>query len=290
MLENIIEEFKSYLTFEKNLSKNSILSYLYDIKKFVLFLEKKRMTLESSNYDTILDFLWQCRNKGEKPSSIYRKIESIRCFFNYLSATEKIKENPAIDISLPKIERLLPKVLTYPEIENLLSAPSTTKEIDYRWRAILELLYATGLRVSEIINLEINNLYLDNSFVIVKGKGGKERVVPFGRKAKEMLIQYLPFRKNKNSPYLFTTKFGKRMSRVEFWKKLKQYAIKAGIKKRITPHLIRHTFATHLLQHGADLRSIQELLGHSYLTTTQIYTQVEKQHLKDSHKRFHPRG
>ncbi|MDR3195274.1 MAG: site-specific tyrosine recombinase XerD [Endomicrobium sp.] len=287
-----LKDFVSYIVVEKGLSKNTILAYRSDILKFVAFVEKRRIQLENCQHQDITDFLWQAKVDGLKPKSLYRLVESLRQFYKFLNSEDIIKTNPTLYLSSPRIPENLPDMLTFDEIMLLLNAVTDKDEVDVRNRAMLELLYATGLRVSELINLKFSNINLQDNFLRIIGKGSKERLIPFGEKAKTFINIYLLKRK----PYansednVFISRLGKKLSRVEFWRQLKNISKKAGINKNITPHTLRHSFATHLLAGGADIRFVQEMLGHASIATTQIYTHLDKDKIIQQHKNFHPRG
>lgn len=289
-MENL-EKFINYILIEKGLSKNTASAYGTDLKTYLNFLETKKINYENITHGEITDFLWYLKTLNFKPSSIYRMIESIRQFYKFLIAENYIKADPTIYLSAPKMPIILPDMLTNEEVTKLLNSVSGSDKISIRNRAMLELLYATGLRVSELVNLKFSNVNVDECFVKILGKGGKERLVPFGQKAQTYLKRYLRVRNDKkNSEFVFLTKLNKPISRIEFWRQLKNISIKAGIIKKITPHTLRHSFATHLLTGGADIRFVQEMLGHSSISTTQIYTHISQERLKEQHKKYHPRG
>ena len=285
-----IEDFINYILIEKGLSKNTAIAYRTDLKTFFKYLEDKNLSFETVQHSQLTDFLWSLKTSNIKPRSIYRMVESIRQFYKYLLMEDIIKEDPTIYLSIPKIPAMLPEMLTNKEVEVLLDSVSGIDYLSIRNRAMLELLYATGLRVSELISLKFENIDLEECFVKIVGKGNKERLVPFGHKAKIFMERYLRVRKKINSEYIFLTRLNKPISRIEFWRQLKEISIKAGIMKNITPHTLRHSFATHLLTAGTDIRFVQEMLGHSSISTTQIYTHVSQERLKEQHKKYHPRG
>lgn len=285
-----IEDFINYILIEKGLSKNTAIAYRTDLKTFFKYLEDKNLSFETVQHSQLTDFLWNLKTSNIKPRSIYRMVESIRQFYKYLLMEDIIKEDPTIYLSIPKIPAMLPEMLTNKEVEILLNSVSGIDYLSIRNRAMLELLYATGLRVSELISLKFENINLEECFVKIVGKGNKERLVPFGHKAKIFMERYLRVRKKINFEYIFLTRLNKPISRIEFWRQLKEISIKAGIMKNITPHTLRHSFATHLLTAGTDIRFVQEMLGHSSISTTQIYTHVSQERLKEQHKKYHPRG
>ena len=286
-----LNDFISYITVEKGLSKNTALAYNSDIAKFIAFSEKKQIPLDKFTHNDITDFLWEIKTEGLKPRSIYRLMESLRQFYKFLNAEDIIKNNPTAYLAAPKIPENLPGMLSFDEVDRLLNSVNASDEMSVRNRAMLELLYATGLRVSELINLKFSNIYLSEGFLKVLGKGSKERLVPFGDKAKKFLKIYLSKRKPRadEEDNVFISRLGKKFSRVEFWRQLKNIAKNAGIQKNITPHTLRHSFASHLLEGGADIRFVQEMLGHSSISTTQVYTHLDNAKLKRQHKKFHPR-
>jgi integrase/recombinase XerD len=243
----------------------------------------------------ILQHLINLRNEGLNARSRARHLVTLRGFYKFLVQEKVLKNDPARTVDLPKSTHKLPDVLSIQEVNRLLSTPELKRPTGVRDAAMLELLYASGLRVSELINLKLLDVNLDAGFVRALGKGSKERVIPMGLPAKEKIDNYIKtarshILKNRVSPYLFVARAGRPMTRQGFWKLLKRYAQQTGLVKRITPHSIRHSFATHLLEGGADLRAVQLMLGHADISTTQIYTHVAREHLKKMHERFHPRG
>jgi len=288
----VLNNFISYITVEKGLSKNTVLSYKADIVRFIDFLKQSNIELESAEHQDITNFLWSIKKEGLKPRSIYRAVESIRQLFKFLMSEEILKKNPTAYLSAPKLPENIPSMLDFEEVTLLLNSVGGNDIQSIRNKAMLELLYATGLRVSELINLKFSELNLNDNFVRIIGKGSKERIVPFGDKAKDFINIYLAKRKPKSDEedFVFITRLGKKISRVEFWRQLKKIVADAGIKKNITPHSIRHSFASHLLSGGADIRFVQEMLGHSSIATTQIYTHIDEKRVKNQHKKYHPRG
>ena len=285
-----VDDFINYILIEKGLSKNTALAYRTDLNTYLKFLEEKKTNYETISHLEITDFLWHLKTLNFKPRSIYRMIEAIRQFYKFLIAENLIKTDPTIYLTAPKVPIILPDMLTNDEVTKLLNSVSESDNLSIRNRAMLELLYATGLRVSELISLKFSNIDIEECFVKIFGKGNKERLVPFGQKAQLYLKRYLRIRQNSKSEFIFLTRLNKPISRIEFWSQLKQIAIKAGIMKNITPHTLRHSFATHLLTGGADIRFVQEMLGHSSISTTQIYTHISQERLKEQHKKYHPRG
>lgn len=286
----LIDDFINYILIEKGLSKNTALAYRTDLNAYFSYLESKKIEFKEIEHNQITDFLWNLKTSNLKPRSIYRMVETIRQFYKFLVIENIIIKDPTIYLSVPKIPEILPEVLTQQEVDILLNSVNGSDDLSIRNRAMLELLYATGLRVSELVALKFENVNLEECFVRIIGKGNKERLVPFGHKAKVFLERYLRIRKKVNSEYIFLTKLRKPISRVEFWRQLKNISINAGITKNITPHTLRHSFATHLLAKETDIRFVQEMLGHSSISTTQIYTHVSQERLKEQHKKYHPRG
>lgn len=295
-MESYIDDFLNYLSVERGLALNTLVSYQRDLKKFFDYISSKNITLpQQINRDHITTFLLEQKDLGLSPSTLARYVAAIKMFFKYLARERIIKDDVASVIETPRVWKRLPEVLSISEVETLLSAPNKRKVQGQRDWAFLETLYATGLRISEVTNLKITDVNLELGYLKCTGKGQKERIVPLGRKAQEALKRYIQnsrvklSKKNPEVQYLFLNRMGRKISRQSLWNVVKYYSRRAGIKKRLTPHLLRHSFATHLLQRGADLRVVQELLGHSDITTTQIYTHINKDRLKMIHKRFHPR-
>ncbi|MDL0419063.1 site-specific tyrosine recombinase XerD [Caldifermentibacillus hisashii] len=297
-MKDYLKDFLHYLIVEKGLAENTIQSYRRDISAYLIFIEKK-LQITDINHVTrvhIMQFLSCLKDEGKSARTIARHIASIRSFHHFLILDKIVDHDPTVHIETPHPELKLPKVLNTDEVDTLLNTPDLTTTLGLRDKAMLELMYATGMRVSELVNLNINDVHLSLGFVRCLGKGNKERIIPIGKMATEALKEYLEKarpklinHKNKTDS-LFMNHHGQRLSRQGFWKILKQMAVKAGIEKELTPHTLRHSFATHLLENGADLRSVQELLGHSDISTTQIYTHVTKTRLKDVYNQFHPRA
>lgn len=292
-LSALLDDFLNYIRAEKRLSRNTYLSYRSDLKKFLDYCQKKKISLAEITGQNLNSFLLEQKfSRNLRVSSLYRLIETLRQFFAFLVSEEYIPDRPDLNISAPKITRSFPETLTVEEISRLLESAEPRTPTSLRFRAMLELLYATGMRVSELVNLEQTAVNLSAGFCRIKGKGNRERIVPLGRTAKFFLEQHLRIQQKKypGSPYLFVGKFGKPITRIAFWKQLKNHLRRIGINKKISPHTLRHSFATHLLAGGADLRSVQEMLGHASLATTQIYTHPDRQYLKKQHQKFHPHG
>lgn len=293
---HLIDEFLNYLLVEKGLSANTLCSYRIDLYRFEDFLQKTGIkNIIEADSSVILKHLIKLRDSGISARSRARHMATLRGFYKFLIQEKILKNNPTQNIDLPKSGLKLPDVLSVQEITQVLNIADPQKPAGARNAAMLELMYAAGLRVSELIAVKLQDINLDNCCIRVFGKGSKERMVPFGQHARQKIDFYItsirPQLLNSHvSAYLFVARAGKPMTRQGFWKLLKQYARKAGINKPITPHSLRHSFASHLLEGGADLRSVQIMLGHEDISTTQIYTHVARDKLKMIHEKFHPRG
>ena len=296
MLDNLVDQYINYLLIEKGLSDNTIESYSSDLAVYLRFLKKNRIkNISGADTAVILKHLIDLRSSGLGAKSRTRHLIVLRGFYRFLAQEKIIKQDPSRIIDLPKGGLKLPDVLSVEEVKKLLNICDTKKPKGIRDAAMIELLYAAGLRVSELVNVKLQHVNMEAGFVRVFGKGSKERVVPIGLYAKEKIDHYIKssrplLLKNMVSQYLFVARAGKPMTRQGFWKQLKKYGLMAGIKKRITPHSLRHSFASHLLEGGADLRAVQVMLGHVDISTTQIYTHVAKKRLKEIHEKYHPRG
>lgn len=295
MTDVLTDQYLNYLLVEKGLSKNTLAAYSRDLNVFVNFLADNHvMDIRDTDTPIIFKHLVQLRASGLLAKSRARHLVSIRGFFTFLEQEKIIKNNPAELVDLPKPGLSLPDIISIHEMEILLKTPDEKTHLGARDRAMLELAYAAGLRVSELIKVKVGDIRLDAGFVRVMGKGQRERIVPMGRQSREKITTYLEddrpvLSKGKPCEYLFVVRGGRPMTRQGFWKLLKKHALKAGITKNITPHTLRHSFATHLLEGGADLRVVQEMLGHVDISTTQIYTHVAREKLIEVHKKFHPR-
>ena len=297
-MDEHLDSFLVYLTMNRGLSKNTIESYSRDISSLTAFLGKRGISDSTAvSEHEIAAFFEHLRKKKLSPRSVARNIVSLKQFFRFLLTEKVITGDPMRNTVSPKPAKTLPHTLSLSEVETLLREPEKGKsEKALRDRAMLEVLYATGVRVSELVSLELNRVNLDHGYVITLGKGSKERIVPIGdaaiRKTRDYLSDARPkLLRDRSSEYLFvTSRTASKMSRQRFWRIIKDYALAAGIHSHITPHVLRHSFATHLLERGADLRSIQAMLGHSDISTTQIYTYVEKERLKRIHEKSHPRA
>jgi|TARA_B100002052_G_scaffold103422_1_gene95414 integrase/recombinase XerD len=292
--EILIDNFIDELWLEKGLSKNTLTAYRNDIQTFSNWYKGSSL-LEVERVD-LLDYLADRLKQGFSSRSTARSLSSLRAFYSHLTVRHNLKEDPTSRVESPKLGKSLPKTLSEEEVERLIQAPDVDDDIGLRDRAMLELIYACGLRVSELISLDILNINLRQGVIRVIGKGEKERLVPMGEEALHWIERYI----NKSRPNfikadnkiteVFLSKRGKAMTRQTFWYRLKEYAQLASINKELSPHTLRHAFATHLINHGADLRTVQLLLGHSSLSTTQIYTEVARHRMKELHNEHHPRG
>jgi len=291
---NYIKLFLDYLSIERGLSPNTIQSYRRDLEKLQYFLREK-YSIEKACEKDIAEFIKYLGKLNLSSRSIARCLSAIKSFYKFLILEGVIKVNPTSNFSSPKIWLSLPRYLSFEEVEKLLSLPDESSEIGLRDKAILETMYATGLRVSELITLKLENLNLEHGYLKCAGKGGKERIVPLGEIANQKIRSYLKFSRDKllkgeKSEFLFVNYRGKKLTRQGLWKIIKSYATKIGLRSKITPHILRHSFATHLLEKGADLRSVQLMLGHSQITTTQIYTHITRERLRRLYEKYHPRA
>lgn len=295
-INNILMDYLHYLKVERGLSENTINSYGIDLKLFLEYLRENEIpSFKQVNKEVIVNYMQSEKNNNKANSSILRSVSSLRKFFQYLAQEKIIEKDPMLLIDTPKKKQHLPQVLTKEEVEKLLRSPNTGQVLGLRDRAMMELMYATGLRISEIINLKLEDLHLTMGTLQTLGKGHKERIVPVGDEAIKWVNRYLEearpkLLKQKRSNYLFLNFHGNNLTRQGVWKNLKAEVRKAGIQKNITPHTLRHSFATHILENGADLRIVQELLGHADISTTQIYTHLSNKQLADIYNRAHPRA
>ena len=293
--EEIIDRFLDAIWMERGLSQNTLGAYRADLMTLAREMASQGKTIDSSSKADLLDFIAQRVESGAKPRSTARQLSSFRRFFRHVLREGVRKSDPTADIEMPRIGRTLPKTLSEDEVDALLNAPNTEEPLGHRDRAMLELLYATGLRVSELINLRQSQVNFNQGVLRIVGKGDRERLIPLGDESQRWLREFINGPRmeillERQTDYLFPTRRGNRMTRQAFWHIIKRYAEKAGVRKKLSPHSLRHAFATHLLNHGADLRVVQMLLGHSDLSTTQIYTHVARERLKDLHAEHHPRG
>lgn len=289
-----LQVFLEYLSVEKGLSLNTCQSYARDVQKLLDFFTGEKINWQKAADKDLVKFIHFQSRLGLSARSMARLISSLRSYYSFLILDGIIKVNPTDDLLAPKLWFTLPKFLSVKEVELLLQQPDESEAKGVRNKAMLELLYATGLRVSELVSLRKNDVNLESGFLICKGKGGKERIVPLGKTSSVAVTKYLEEARQKfwkkETNILFITIRGGAFTRQGFWKMLKEYGEQAGLAKKISPHILRHSFATHLLECGADLRSVQLMLGHSQITTTQIYTHVTRKHLRKVYDKFHPRA
>src|SRR5690606_33874184 len=297
-MQDRLQDFIHFMMVEKGLAHNTIISYERDLKRYLQYLQQVEeiQTLNDVSRIHIVHFLAFLKQEGKSAKTVARHIASIRAFHQFLSREKAVDQDPSVHIETPHMERTLPKVLNFKEVELLLNTPDETTPFGLRDKAMLELLYATGIRVRELINLDLEHVHLTMGFVRCIGKGNKERIVPIGNIAAKAIENYLHSSRSKlrsakhKTEALFLNHHGNRLTRQGFWKIIKKLAAEANIEKDLTPHTLRHSFATHLLENGADLRSVQEMLGHADISTTQIYTHVSKTRLKDVYAQYHPRA
>jgi integrase/recombinase XerD len=291
---DILRVFLEYLTVEKGLSPNTIKSYSLDLQKLFLFFRKEKISWLKAGEEDLIKFIHHQSRASLSSRSLARLISSVKSFYRFLVLDGMISKNPASNLSTPRLWLDLPQFLTEEEVDKLIAQPEKKSRHSLRDKAMLEFLYATGLRVSELTNSKLKDLNLEQGFVLCRGKGGKERIVPIGHAAQLVLRQYLqevrPGLDKREDDSLFLTNRGGAFTRQGFWKMLKKYGKQAGFEKKISPHVLRHSFATHLLERGADLRSVQLMLGHSQITTTQIYTHVSRKRLQKVYDKYHPRA
>lgn len=291
-----LEGFRDYLALEAGHSPTTIESYLRDLRRLVRFAELKGITTPGAVTRALLrDFLWALRDMGLEPATIRRQVSAIHTYYGFLLAEGIVRQDPSDRLEVPRRWRTLPDVLTHAEVNAMLASPSAEEPLAWRDRALLELAYGAGLRVSELCGMQVGDMVMAEGLVRVVGKENKERLVPIGRQVIAAVSLYLntaraQLDRGKTQGRLLLNARGQPLSRVGAWGIVKAHAARAGIAKRVTPHTLRHTFATHLLEGGADLRAVQEMLGHADLSTTQIYTHVDREYLREVHRQFHPRG
>lgn len=290
---SLLQEYHVYLKMEKSLSKNSVDAYERDIKKLISYLNEAHIKPEEAKLEHLLDFIVEIGETGIDKRSQARLISGIRSFYRFLIYKDKISQDPTELLEAPKIGLRLPEVLTVNEIDRIFAAVDLSKPEGQRNRAIIELLYGSGLRVSELINLKLSNIYFDENYMLVEGKGSKQRLVPLSEESVKQ-IGFWRLDRNKldikkgNEDYLFLNRLGSRLTRAMIFTIVKDLCVVAGIKKNVSPHTFRHSFATHLLENGANLRAIQQLLGHESITTTELYTHIDVQYLRETILMYHP--
>lgn len=297
-IKDAVEEYIHFLRVERQLASNTLTSYEKDIHAYVhsIFQIQQLESFEDIERYHILQHLKELQESGKSARTISRHISSIRSFHQFLLREKRCEKDPTVHLEMPKLEQKLPQILSIEEVDRLMEVPNLQKPAGKRDRAMLELLYATGMRISECIELNVEDVHLSMGFIRVFGKGGKERIIPLGRAAIETCTVYINQARRElestkgRSEALFLNQRGNRITRQGVWKILKSYAQKAHIQHELTPHILRHSFATHLIENGADLRAVQELLGHADISTTQIYTHVSKTRLSDVYKQYHPRA
>jgi len=296
-MQEDIKSFIHYLSVEKGLSDNTLSSYSTDLLQYLKYLQKRGIkNWEDTNKSHVIGFLMEIKKHDFQIRTVCRKLAAIKAFYKFLLSESVLDFNPAENLESPKLNKYLPNVLTISEVEKLLNQPKLNTLLGKRDKAMLELLYATGIRVSELVSLNLEDVNFEAGFVRCVGKGSKERIIPVSEVALKYLDYYLRLarlelvKNNKNERAIFVNRRGKRLSRQGFWKLLKKYIEQCSIDKQVTPHTLRHSFATHLLEHGANLRAVQEMLGHADISTTQIYTHLTKSKLKKEYLKFHPRA
>jgi integrase/recombinase XerD len=294
-VEPLIARFLDAVWMERGLSSNTLAAYRADLVALARWLTARHLALPRTGRADLMDFIAARVHGGARPRSTARQLSSFRRFFRYLIREGLITEDPTAQIAMPKIGRSLPRSLSESEVEALLAAPAVADPLGHRDRTMLEVLYATGLRVSELVHLKLGQVNLNQGVIRVLGKGNRERLIPLGEEAVRWLRTFIESGRtdillDRSTDFLFPTRRGDRMTRQAFWHIIKRYARKASVDRDLSPHTLRHAFATHLLNHGADLRVVQMLLGHSDLSTTQIYTHVARERLKELHSGHHPRG
>ncbi len=294
-MEYLLTEFLNFLQIEKNAAANTVASYQNDLTRYLKFLKERGVTeIRQTRPSDILALIETLRSVDYAPSSTARNLSAIRTFHRFLARENYVEQDPTTDISFPKLSKYLPDTLSQFEIERILAQPDVTTPKGLRDKAMLEMLYAAGLRVSELIALRLSDLFFSDGFIRVFGKGSKERIVPIGEQAIYFTEQYLKtVRPSQARPgsgdYIFLSHLGKKLTRMGLWLILRGYVVEAGIAKKVSPHTFRHSFATHLIEGGADLRAVQEMLGHADISSTQIYTHLDREYIKEVHRNFHPR-
>ncbi len=294
--QEAIASYLHYLEVERGLAANTLAAYGSDLQIFARFLAGREVNkLAKVTRAEVMEFSRALRIEGRSPRSVARTVVAVRTFFRFLHREGRVPADPTQDVETPKASRSLPRFLSFREVEKLLQTPDESTPLGARDGAMLEILYATGTRVTELLSLRLDSVDLDVGYVVAFGKGAKERIVPIGSRAVERLRRYQDgarhvLTKGKECPYLFTNSRGGQLTRQGFWKIIKKYGTMAGVHSHLSPHVIRHSFATHLLEHGADLRAVQQMLGHADISTTQIYTHVNRERLRRMYHKFHPRA
>lgn len=294
-MEDLVDAFIHYLAVEKGLARNTTSSYRFDLNQYWLFCQAQQLDPLKEGRGAVMAYLLKLKKDGRAPSTVSRHLAALKSFYRFLVQEGVISADPTANLESPRLAQRLPRVLTPEEVDRLLAQPRTSSAAGLRDKAMLELLYATGLRVSELISLDLDDVNLEHGFVRCFGKGSKERIIPLGSVAAFYVSEYLKrarakLTRGRSTPALFINQQGHRLTRQGFWKIIKKYARQGRITKVITPHTLRHSFATHLLENGADLRSVQELLGHADIATTQIYTHLTRTRLREIYDRAHPRA
>lgn len=295
-MQELLTKYLNYLLIERGVAQNTLEAYGRDLRRFLVFIRQKSLTqLQEATQEIIIEYLIQIKSEGLSPNSMNRALAALRGFYKYLLMEKKIEQTPLANIELAKVWMRLPDTLSKEEMNVILAQPGGDKPSALRDTAMLELLYATGIRVSELINLTMNSINWQVGFLTVMGKGNKERIVPIGKTAYDCTRFYVDkarpqLMQKKSTDMLFLNRFGGKFTRQGFWKMVIRYAKKAGIQKKVHPHTFRHSFASHLLEGGADLRIVQVMLGHADISTTQIYTHITRDRLKEVHRKYHPRG
>ncbi|EEI23725.1 site-specific tyrosine recombinase XerD [Lentilactobacillus hilgardii] len=295
-MDNQLADYLHFLRVERGLSENTIKGYQQDLSEAIHFFQKTTKDISKVDQFLILNYLENLQQEKKSRNTVIRTVSSLRNFFRYLAQFGVVPDDPMLKVDSPKQSKTLPDVLSVSEVNKLLSMPNVSKPLGVRDRAMLETLYATGLRVSELVNLRLVDLHLPMKLIQTVGKGDRERIIPIGDVAIDWITQYLKttridlLRKRTNTDFVFLNAHGRRLTRQAIWQMIKKYVKLAGIKRHVTPHTLRHSFATHLLENGADLRIVQELLGHADISTTQIYTHISHKHLTEVYQKFHPRA
>ncbi len=296
-MQRLLVKYFDYLLIERGMAQNTLESYGRDLRRYIFFIEedKKINDINKITPEVIVEYLSRIRDEGLAANSMNRSLAALRGFYKYLLREKILTENPLANIELAKVWMKLPETISKEEMKIILAQPGNQSNADIRNAAMLELLYATGIRVSELINLTMNSMNWQVGFLIVMGKGSKERIVPIGKIAYDCTRRYVDeirprLMQKKRTDVLFLNRFGKKFTRQGFWKIVAGYAKKAGLQKKVYPHTFRHSFASHLLEGGADLRTVQVMLGHSDISTTQIYTHITRERLKEVHRKYHPRS